>query len=296
MLRNLTARYTLGVKGNPFLPRARFPTWKSCRSLYRFAKRIGGPNLKADIATIKTDLGGIQKDVKETLSDALRRAYPVQPNGAKKIGNLELGNKSLELANSFRVTLDPVLVNNLAQDAIRLAGESVKLQPTAWKSVQLSLSQRTNQEELRAFINTKQWWEETNPVVLAMARDSGFRVLHSYISGAQGKTVPFEACAILGQIDIAETIWRDFWRDILNSHCPQYFRFVDGEIPPLDGAYLKNVVFENVHIVYSGGRTLLENVMFLNCSFDLSFNRQTGKFADLLLTTKEVTFTGSGPS
>ena len=37
----------------------------------------------------------------------------------------------------------------------------------------------------------------------------------------------------------------------------------------LDGIHWYDVVFENVHIVYSGGPVELQNVRFINCTFDI---------------------------
>lgn len=42
----------------------------------------------------------------------------------------------------------------------------------------------------------------------------------------------------------------------------------------LDGIEWKNVTFVNVHIVYAGGPLMLENVRFVNCTFEVPHNQQ----------------------
>ncbi len=43
----------------------------------------------------------------------------------------------------------------------------------------------------------------------------------------------------------------------------------------LDGFYLDNVVFENVNIIYKSGPVILQNVRFVNCTFDVQKSSQS---------------------
>jgi hypothetical protein len=43
----------------------------------------------------------------------------------------------------------------------------------------------------------------------------------------------------------------------------------------LDGFYLDNVVFENANIIYKGGPVVLQNVRFVNCTFDVRRSPQS---------------------
>ena len=45
----------------------------------------------------------------------------------------------------------------------------------------------------------------------------------------------------------------------------------------LDGFYLENVVFENANIIYNGGPVILQNVRFVNCTFDVRRSSQSEK-------------------
>jgi len=49
--------------------------------------------------------------------------------------------------------------------------------------------------------------------------------------------------------------------------CAAYLRFVGGSVV-MDGGYYVNTIFENMRITYRGGPLRLENVTFVNCTFD----------------------------
>ena len=62
----------------------------------------------------------------------------------------------------------------------------------------------------------------------------------------------------------------------------QFIFASDGDVL-LDGKHFKNVVFRNVKVVYNGGPSILENVYFLNCTFDVSPGPAGQEFAGKLL-------------
>jgi hypothetical protein len=58
----------------------------------------------------------------------------------------------------------------------------------------------------------------------------------------------------------------------------------------LDNLYVRNVVFKHIRIIYGGGRTVLENVTFVDCTFDLVKTKRTIEFSDLLLDKQAISF------
>jgi hypothetical protein len=64
------------------------------------------------------------------------------------------------------------------------------------------------------------------------------------------------------------------------------------EVDPivLDGAYMKNVIIRNARLIYNGGVTKLENVYFVNCTFDLGKNKPTLDFSQAILQADSVNF------
>ena len=57
----------------------------------------------------------------------------------------------------------------------------------------------------------------------------------------------------------------------------------------LDGGYWRNFVFENVTISYHGGPMALENVLFINCTFQMNEAPQTDKLGNTLLADNRIT-------
>jgi hypothetical protein len=62
----------------------------------------------------------------------------------------------------------------------------------------------------------------------------------------------------------------------------------------LDGMQLRNVVFRDVHVVYSGGPLKMTNVFFLNCTFEMKPDTNTLKFASAALTPGPATSFSAG--
>lgn len=66
------------------------------------------------------------------------------------------------------------------------------------------------------------------------------------------------------------------------------FLVFEGGVLLLDGLYLKRIVFRNTHIVYHGEPITLDNVFFIDCTFEIDLKPGGLNFAD--------TFLKSGPS
>ena len=61
----------------------------------------------------------------------------------------------------------------------------------------------------------------------------------------------------------------------------------------LDNMHLKNVVFINVHVSYHGGPINLENVSFLNCTFDITPDSNGRQLAEVILLNPATTISAS---
>jgi hypothetical protein len=58
----------------------------------------------------------------------------------------------------------------------------------------------------------------------------------------------------------------------------------------LDGFQLKHVVFRNGHIVYHGGSLILEDVYFVNCTFDIPRTQVGRELGNTLLASESINF------
>lgn len=63
------------------------------------------------------------------------------------------------------------------------------------------------------------------------------------------------------------------------------FLVIDGGSLLLDGVYWRRIVFRNTHIVYRGGPVQMQDVYFLNCSFEVRRDASGQQFAITLLAT-----------
>jgi hypothetical protein len=53
---------------------------------------------------------------------------------------------------------------------------------------------------------------------------------------------------------------------------------------------IRNVVLKHLRIVYGGGKTVLENVTFIDCTFDLIRTKRTVELSDILLKEQAINF------
>jgi hypothetical protein len=62
----------------------------------------------------------------------------------------------------------------------------------------------------------------------------------------------------------------------------------------LDGFHMRNVVFKNVIVVYRGGPTRLEHVLFVDCAFRIMIGNSGSQLANAVLTSQFTSFRTPG--
>jgi hypothetical protein len=67
------------------------------------------------------------------------------------------------------------------------------------------------------------------------------------------------------------------WVIVKNSHSGKTLR--------LDGHFLKNIVYSGLRIAYRGGPMKLENVYFVNCTFDIVENERGKRFSEAVFAS-----------
>jgi hypothetical protein len=72
----------------------------------------------------------------------------------------------------------------------------------------------------------------------------------------------------------------------------QYVIVSEGE-PIIDGLDMKNVIFQGVKIIYHGGPLRMNNVFFVNCTFELPQDQRGQNLAFALLQSPTTTFSAS---
>lgn len=73
---------------------------------------------------------------------------------------------------------------------------------------------------------------------------------------------------------------------------PAFLRMIGGATA-LDGEQIRNVIFDGVEIHYSGALVILNNVVFINCTFVLDNNEEARKLGLLMLASSRIDFTGA---
>jgi hypothetical protein len=63
----------------------------------------------------------------------------------------------------------------------------------------------------------------------------------------------------------------------------------DGSNIVLDKMHLRNVVLKHMHVVYGGDVTVLENVTFIDCTFDFVRTERAIELGDLIIKREAVT-------
>jgi hypothetical protein len=73
--------------------------------------------------------------------------------------------------------------------------------------------------------------------------------------------------------------------------CPEFEMIVGGDSSNivLDKMHLRNVILKHMKVVYGGGEAKLENVTFVDCTFDFERTERTTELSDLLLQRQPVT-------
>jgi hypothetical protein len=66
---------------------------------------------------------------------------------------------------------------------------------------------------------------------------------------------------------------------------PSFLVLIGGDLV-LDGLYLKQIIIRDAHVIYKGGSLTMENVYFINCTFDIQQEPQGQAFALAVLSEK----------
>jgi hypothetical protein len=191
------------------------------------------------------------------------------------------GVRTLEIANSFNVSLNPSLVTDFRNRVTEAAAAQSELSDLAWRSAQASLEQKTLQPRLRSLIHERRWVGGAEWLKGATPRN---------INGLEYEGTK----SYFTEVEKISDCWGAFYigtkspqEEIGVRSCPQ-FRLIVGNLrtapplPELDGFHFRNIIFQNVHVVYNGGPLVMENVAFIDCEFEMPENNQTKRLTELV--------------
>lgn len=247
--------------------------------------------LKSNVAALTIDLAGKNQATNQRidglLKDALERAFPrTIANKAEVKGSFKHVVDLLQIAKAENIKLDPELLARYGKQVVGLSEE-----PAISDSAQQTLASLL---DYRSFLNA-----DFVPSLNQLTPATGKSKYRSSVSVLPNPEHPEWAPAF--KVSYAggyATPTKSARLESLKNPQPEGSEFaffvIDGGMDALvlDDAYMKNVIIRNSAVVYSGGRVLLENVYFVNCTFKRGF-QLTPAGRDLgvkLLSAASVTF------
>ena len=171
-------------------------------------------------------------------------------------------------------------VSKLSAEAITDAGErfvdAAKTYPEAWNALQEVLSYRTYQNSLTVNLG---------PQVLVTSAETNYNIpkenvpiLRSMSTIGASKSPDTPQIRAISGPDLNASL----------SIGPT-FLVLDAPTVILDGLYAKKMIFVNSRIIYRGGPVTLDNIYFLNCTFEITHGSTGQELAAAILSPKAAT-------
>jgi outer membrane murein-binding lipoprotein Lpp len=247
-------------------------------------------SLTVNIATQHNDIGSTNARIDNILRDALERAFPKPTAGKAEItGSLKRADDALRFAKSQNIDLGAQLVSAYGKQLTSLSGDR-----QAWKTL-------ANVLGYRSFLNSK-FLPVLPPLRPYTYEEGGYEIHNSIVlEGDVSKAATtFPAVALAGYATPEQSARSEHLYHLQPNGSGAQFIIIDWKGKNirigLDDQYFKNVILKNASIVYLGGAIRLENVYFVNCTFDIvAPNPRTPgyDFALKALDNLAVTFTRS---
>jgi hypothetical protein len=182
-------------------------------------------------------------------------------------------NNLLAVAKDQHVNIQPQIISKIGTDLI---GESSE-HPPAWKTAISLVEYKT--------ANTEIPLEIPKPIQVSYDSHYNFETPGDDLTPPKVGTigeVPREQAAQLNHIG------NDMNKDVPGGPA---FLLADGGELVLDSMQLRNVILRGVHVFYSGGPVVLNNVYFINCVFVMTSNKNTHGLAVAALSpSPSITF------
>lgn len=204
----------------------------------------------------------------------------------QKGGNAKKTSEILNAAKKEGTKLDPELVIDAGKQFISAGVSSSN--PDIWNAALAFLDYRSFLNSSLAPATDKFSPRDKGPLPWKFEFPLGFVKLGEMVHLLTGRTVAAESAAVLEPIGSRLNIDEKNGFEFLLMAEPSYGI-------KLDGTRLKNIIFKDTKIIYEGGRVEMENVYFVNCTFEVS-KRPNGKnFASsVLASTPATTFQAGG--
>ncbi|MEO7862190.1 MAG: hypothetical protein ABIU05_17525 [Nitrospirales bacterium] len=211
------------------------------------------------------------------------QSLSMQPN--KRV-NATQALDILSTAKKEGTKLDPKVITIAGQEFISAGVGSSD--PTVWKTGLAFLNYSSFLNAALAPPTDKfAPIEEKRPIPWSILSSVWPKATASDYTITTGEEVPAERAAVMERIDTP-----------LNAGEKIGFAFLSISGPSttwsLDGLRLKNVIFKDITIHYEGGKLQMENVYFVNCTFEVVKKPSGKNFASAVLASVPSTFQTGG--
>ena len=232
-------------------------------------------NLRDDIAGLKGEWESIKPLLQSRVQENLKHSASLTPSEfEKELPNLRA---TMLAASNAKIMAAPQLVAEVGQRAVQVAARGDHLQESAWLTVGAFMDYRSIVNQ--AFVPPDSNFQTTPQTRYMWSIGHG----HPDRVGHLG-TLPIDKAATIRELGTAAKSSSQTGDALLLG--------VGGKFK-IDGLELRNVILKNMIIVYQGGALMLENVVFVNCKFEVSTDQHGQSFASAVLGADSVKFSAS---
>jgi hypothetical protein len=244
--------------------------------------------MKSDVATMKSQVSSLEtasgktnEKIDRLLEKALDRSFPAADASKQKIvGSLRQIDGILQFAKSQNVNLDQSVIAAYGKRVGALTGDPL-LRVSARQTVAALLKYRSSLNskfvppvvtDTTPVTKTQDFVVEINEMLLEDVKD-GTPLLRQFNYGNIVPPLSPEAAMFLriGDENRANAATQYFFID--GTH----FAFI------LDGYHIRNAIIKGAKIIYDGGPLILENVYFVDCTFEIKHAPLYQDFANAIL-------------
>ena len=230
-------------------------------------------SIRDDVRSIRTDVSNLQVANKDTnskidglLKEALERAFPSPNSSTKTISEtLPQMRSVLRLAKLQSIKIDPKILSRYGNQVAKAVATDPSIRKGAVSVLNELMASRSLQNQDAIPVSKKSF---AHP-----SRNVYFYIGAVYRSLLPNEPVPFTFAFTTDKVVPADRayVYAELGRPPSSS--PGFaFLALDGHDRTeftLDGFRIRHVIFRNARIVYDGGPVNLQDVYFVNCTFEI---------------------------
>jgi hypothetical protein len=240
-------------------------------------KDKGLDHISEDVTAIRTRLDTIQPFLDDLIKDRMHRASSL--NRMDFGSELPRIKQTVIAATKENVTVPIEDIKAIGKNAIEASSGNSKQASLAWQIVLNLVSYHSSFNSM---------YKPTAPLIPLR---NGVAFKYYYLSAKKNDFPKAEITREAG-VPSKQAARYDFIGVDQNLDKPlgPAFLILTGGSVILDGFHIRNAIFEGVEIHYVGGPVILENVIFINCTFVIDNNDPGRRLGENMLASSFVNF------